>query len=134
MIRWILGSVLLICSGTSTAAGREIRTLSWSELKAGGQLTAGEIVAVNPSADGGSEELHLSNDSGQAAVFSLATFQPADMTQLQYTVRGHIRYEGVAPAGVLEMWSEFANGSRYFSKTLPRLKLSTNPASRTSSG
>jgi len=35
-----------------------------------------------------------------------------------YAITGWVSYEGVEGDGYLEMWSEFADGSRYFSRTL----------------
>ena len=35
-----------------------------------------------------------------------------------YLIEGTVRYEGVEPAGYLEMWSFFADGGAYFSRTL----------------
>jgi hypothetical protein len=52
---------------------------------------------------------------GSTRVFALAA--PA-VTGESYAITGRVAYEGVAGDGYLEMWSHFADGSRYFSRTL----------------
>jgi hypothetical protein len=50
--------------------------------------------------------------------FPLGTIEQPQVPADGYAVVGRIRYEGVEGQGFLEMWSEFADGSRYFSRTL----------------
>jgi hypothetical protein len=40
------------------------------------------------------------------------------ITSSLYALRGKIRYEGVAGAGYMELWSHFPGGGAYFSRTL----------------
>jgi hypothetical protein len=41
-----------------------------------------------------------------------------DVAEEGYVVTGEVRYEGVQGQGFLEMWSVFAGGGRYFSRTM----------------
>ena len=48
----------------------------------------------------------------------LVTFADPGIEGDSYFVRGSVRYEGVGGSGYLEMWSFFADGSEYYSRTL----------------
>ncbi len=52
------------------------------------------------------------------ATFPLATLEGPQVPSDGYAVLGEVRYESVSGRGFLEMWSEFADGGRYFSRTL----------------
>lgn len=54
----------------------------------------------------------------EGAVFPLVTIHHPELGGGAYAVSGLVRYEEVAGAGYLEMWSVFSDGSRYFSRTL----------------
>jgi hypothetical protein len=69
---------------------------------------SGEVVGGNARATADSA----------GGTFPLATIDAPDLGTIGYTVRGQVRYTGVAGQGYLEMWSYFADGSRYFSRTL----------------
>jgi hypothetical protein len=50
--------------------------------------------------------------------FELFTMSGVAVTGHSYAISGQVRYEGVVAPGYLEMWSEFSDGARYFSRTL----------------
>jgi hypothetical protein len=50
--------------------------------------------------------------------FPLARLDVGYLGTVGYAIRGRVRYTDVAGSGYLEMWSDFANGGRYFSRTL----------------
>ena len=117
-------SAILTCVLTSVgvSAEEQVATVSWSELKSKGELRVGEVVATENDDSGRvSEELLIVNDSGKPINAMLLTLEPTGLTKHLYTLRGRIRYEGVTEAGHLEMWNEFKDGNRYFTKTLAHL-------------
>lgn len=52
------------------------------------------------------------------ATLPLVAIDVPDLGTDGYAVRGEVRYADVVGSGYLEMWSVFANGGRYFSRTL----------------
>jgi hypothetical protein len=54
----------------------------------------------------------------RGGTFPLASVQPPDVGRVGYAIRGQIRYSNVVGQGYLEMWSVFADGQRFFSRTL----------------
>jgi hypothetical protein len=50
----------------------------------------------------------------------LVTIVDPDISDDEYAITGRLRYEDVGGDGYLEMWSFFADGSAYFSRTLGR--------------
>jgi hypothetical protein len=121
MIKRALLSTLLTFPLLSTIAIAEeqVSTLMWSKMKADGQLDTGEVVpASKGSGTNSEEELFIANETTMPLTVRLATIEPTGITRHFYKVRGEIRYEGVQQSGYLEMWNQFADGSRYFSRTL----------------
>ncbi len=53
-----------------------------------------------------------------AGTHRLVTIDNPDIRGDSYAVAGSVRFEGVAVPGYLEMWSYFADGGAYFSRTL----------------
>lgn len=51
-------------------------------------------------------------------LFPLIAIDAPDLGRTGFAVRGRVRYSDVVGSGYLEMWSVFADGSRYFSRTL----------------
>lgn len=60
------------------------------------------------------DEAHVSGEG----THPLAVIDNPGITSDSYLVRGSVRYENVEGPGYLEMWSYFADGSAYFSRTL----------------
>ena len=55
---------------------------------------------------------------GSGGLFPLIAVDAPDLGRVGFSVRGRVRYSDVAGSGYLEMWSVFADGGRYFSRTL----------------
>jgi hypothetical protein len=56
--------------------------------------------------------------AGRPQAVTLLELDAPRVEGLLFQVAGTVRTEGVAPAGYLEMWTHFPDGSRYFSRTL----------------
>lgn len=93
-----------------------IRKISWSALKAEGRIASGEVVP----AGGGSpfESLRVTNPNGAARTIPLFGIDEPGLKAPRYLLRGEVRGEGIEGQAYLEMWSVFAGGGRYFSRTL----------------
>lgn len=106
----VLLSTLLVPS--VAGAEQTLRSVAWTDLSAAGQLQNGRIVP------GGVLELG-SNDQVESTlpIFDLA--DPGISTPV-YAITGEVRCENVRGHGYLEMWSHFADGGEYFSRTLGR--------------
>jgi len=60
----------------------------------------------------------LQVDAGPGGLtLHLATIERPHVTPEGYSLVGQVRYRDVGGSGVLEMWSVFASGSRFFSRT-----------------
>ena len=104
MTNRILFSSMLICVLTNTCARGEehVKTLKWSALKSNGELKIGDVISPQQTdrADA-AEELFVVNENNTPATFVLATLEPTGVTKHHYSIRGQIRYEGVAEACLL---------------------------------
>ena len=60
--------------------------------------------------------VEVTTDSG--ATFPLVAIEVPDMDADAYSVQGQVRYSDVQGTAYLEMWSVFADGGRYFTRTL----------------
>ncbi len=76
-----------------------------------------DIEHASWTANGSRLSIEQDQDAGPLTVELLRIIDPP-ITSSRYIVRGHVTYEDVQPAGYLEMWSVFPDGSRYFSRTL----------------
>jgi len=63
-----------------------------------------------------SEPFHVASSEG--GIFPVAVISDPEVSQPGYLVAGKVTVEDVNDAGYLEMWSVFADGSRFFSRTL----------------
>lgn len=57
-------------------------------------------------------------DGGSGGEFVLVELQDPPVGGDGFEITGQVRYEGVVGTGYLQMWSTFADGGRYFSRTL----------------
>ena len=112
----ILGSLIVWAIASTALAQEVVREFSWSELKKTGQLTAGEI---QPGVRAGQhEQLKIDNPSDEPKTVTLLDLENPGVTAFQYAIEGSVRYENVKGKGYLEMWSWFAGGGRYFTRTM----------------
>ena len=70
------------------------------------------------AARGADDELGASVEVRGPATQQILVLDSPAVTGDHYALGGNVSYEGVAGDGYLEMWSVFADGSRYFSRTL----------------
>jgi len=108
--------ILLACSAVGFAEEKTLRKVSWTELEAAGQLSAGEVESGNES--GPSEHLKIRSTSAKPATIGILQIERPGVTASKYALVGQIRYEDVAPGSYLEMWSHFPDGKQYFTRTL----------------
>ncbi len=105
--RTVAAWLLLAIALTAAACGSSeepIATIDWSHTRPlSGQVKDGAVQVAAPSIGG---------------TFPLATVENPDVPSEGYAVIGEVRYEGVQGRAFLEMWSGFADGGRYFSRTL----------------
>ncbi|MDH3746042.1 MAG: hypothetical protein OES47_13165 [Acidobacteriota bacterium] len=93
---------------------RVLQRLDWSDHAAHDPGLSGGVVV--PSGNDW-KALRVSSDSAEGAVLPIARLTDLDLTEAQYALVGDVRHEEVEGTGYLEMWSVFADGSRYFSRT-----------------
>jgi len=98
------------------SAERVVREISWSALKAAGRLPNGEVVP--PAANARLESLRVTNTDGAPRAIPILAIDAPGVKAPRYLFRGEVRGEGIEGQGYLEMWSFFAGGGRYFSRTL----------------
>lgn len=98
-------AVLVAFTMSSTVAAQEpVMEISWAtHAPASGQVVDGNALVA---AD------------GSGGLFPLIAVDAPDLGRVGFVVRGRVRYSDVAGSGYLEMWSVFADGGRYFSRTL----------------
>jgi hypothetical protein len=99
----------------SARAGKTLRNVSWSERKAGQGLESGTLVPADDSASW--ERLRIEKKSEEAETFPLVTIEDPGITSAQYALRGRVRCQGVGGQAVLQMWSHFPDGEKYYSRT-----------------
>ena len=110
-MRSVLASTLVALTlvGPAAAAGPAV---DWASTR------VGQGTVLPGGAPGGGTALRLVSRSGKGAVFQLAEIRNPGIRGDQYSVVGRVRYGGVEGSGYLEMWSVFAGGGRYFTRTL----------------
>jgi hypothetical protein len=98
-------AALVALTMSSTVAAQEpVMQINWAtSAPASGQVVDGN---AQVSAD------------GSGGLFPLIAVDAPDLGRVGFSVRGRVRYSDVAGSGYLEMWSVFADGGRYFSRTL----------------
>lgn len=107
MRSWLVGGTLTGLALLAAACGADrgaTATIDWRETPpASGTVRDGNASVVAPAAGGS---------------FPLTRIEGPRVGGEGYAVVGEVRYEGVEGVGFLEMWSVFADGGRYFSRTL----------------
>jgi len=115
----LIASSLIVLGCTSAAFCEQVlREISWSKLKEAGRSSAGEIQQGGPP--GPTEQLKIVNAEDRRKVVTVLRIDSPGITSSRYAVHGQVRCEGVQGKGYLEMWSCFADGGEYFSRTLGR--------------
>jgi hypothetical protein len=99
-----VATVALLATSTVAVAQEPAATVDWASTPP----LSGEVVGGNA---------HVTADAA-GGTFPLATIDAPELGTVGFAVRGQVQYSDVAGQGYLEMWSVFADGSRYFSRTL----------------
>jgi hypothetical protein len=111
-----LASFVPLFLAAPLGAERLVQEISWSALKAEGRIMSGEVV---PAGAGNSfEALRVTNPDGAPRVRPLFTIDRPGVKNPRYVLSGYVHGEGIEGRAYLEMWSFFAGGGQYFSRTL----------------
>jgi hypothetical protein len=111
-----LASFISLLLAAPLDAEKLVRQISWSALKAEGRLLSGEVVPAD--AGYGFESLRVTNPDRAPRVLPLLTIDKPGVKNPRYVLSGYVRGEGIEGQAYLEMWSFFAGGGQYFSRTL----------------
>lgn len=90
--------------------------MSWKRWAALSVLVLAACGSNDPGSQLLSEPFHVA--STQGGTFPVTVVSDPAVTQPGYVVTGKVTVENVDDAGYLEMWSVFADGGRFFSRTL----------------
>jgi hypothetical protein len=112
----IVGSLVLWSLVSAAIAQEMVRSFSWIELKAAGRLTAAEVQPEGTSDPKAC--LKIENPTGEPKSVNVLDLDSPGVTTFTYAIEGSVRYENVEGTSYLEMWSWFADGRMYFSRTL----------------
>ena len=106
---WLAGC----CLAAAPVAGEEVlQHVSWSDADRPAAGLDGHLVLED-----GETYLRVESEAVLRTLTVLRLQEPA-IGRPDYALAGEVRYEGVAGEGFLEMWSYFADGQAYFSRTL----------------
>ncbi len=111
-----LASFISTLVAAPLSAEKVVRKISWSALKAEGRIASGEVVPAG--GDSAFESLRVTNPDGASRTIPLFAIDEPGVNAPRYLLRGEVRGEGIEGQAYLEMWSFFAGGGRYFSRTL----------------
>jgi hypothetical protein len=106
----VLAAAVLLLSGSVTgvaAAQEPLLTVDWTTTPPlGGDVVDGNVrIAVTAAA-------------GMESPLATIDVSALDLGTVGYSVRGQVRYTDVTGPGYLQMWSYFADGGQFFSRTL----------------
>lgn len=115
MIKGIL--LLSLAMWTSPCHGQELlQNLDWRQLEANGAILSGRVEETG--VDSPAYALRISNPKEQAKTFPILVVRNPGIHHGRYAVRGLVSGGGIEKIGYLEMWSVFADGSRFFTRAL----------------
>ena len=101
MRRVLLSCLMVVVVAWPTTAARAAEEIDWTVTSPSSGVVVGDEVRVEGP-----------------GTHRLVTIAHPGIEGDDYALSGTVRYEGVEPAGYLEMWSFFADGGAYFSRTL----------------
>jgi len=116
MRRTMVAAGVLLLLVASVSAEETLRDIYWTKLAEAGELPEGLTVATDEAT--GMEYVAVTNDTGVLKTVTLLTIDAPGIATAKYAVRGKVRCADVTGRGYLEMWSHFADGSRFFTRTL----------------
>ena len=94
----------------------EVAEISWAQLNEDGKLLAGELDRGEPPDP--AEQLTVEHSEQERKAVTVAVIEKPSIDGFTYQVAGWVKHEDVAPGSCLEMWSTFADGGRFFTRTL----------------
>lgn len=112
----VLGALAAGAPFAKAQEAKRIGEVRWSELKAAGKLTAGEV--VNNADATPSEQLVVEVPKDSPQLVHLCTLDDPGVGPPAYVLRGSVKYEDISSQGYLEMWNYFPDGSYFFTRTL----------------
>jgi len=111
-----LTALSLILWASTASAQQVLREISWPELKSQNILTVGQVIESDDTES--FARLKLQNVQSEPTTFAVLAIDDPKIAALRYALTGKVRYQDVQGNGYLEMWSHFADGGMYFSRTL----------------
>ncbi|MHB0960499.1 MAG: hypothetical protein ACYC0X_31150 [Pirellulaceae bacterium] len=116
MVRSIASVLIVIATSSAASAKDVVQNFSWKEMAETGKLLAGDIP---PSGgEGPQDQLRIDNRASEPRTITLLVLDSPGVSTFRYAVTGSVRCENVKGRSYMEMWSQFANGGEYFSRTL----------------
>lgn len=106
----LLMMMLLVSGASAPAAQKVVQKLEWDKAPERAEL-------VRPTTNPADNQVKIVCQSGQESVTLRVIERPGIRTKV-YGLIGDVKYEDVQGRGYLEMWSRFADGGMYFSRTL----------------
>lgn len=94
------------------AGGRRVGEWKWAD------RVAAELPGEVVEAKGLGKALRVERGEASPGNVRLATWESPGLKTAFYAVRGKVRYEGVEGVGYLEMWNDFGEGGRFFTRTM----------------
>ncbi len=119
---WNVGMMVFVAVAAScTAAARAdeskiVKQIRWSEEKAAGRVTGGELVPPQPDEDP-AEQLMVRRTADGPSILHVLTMDNPGVGPPVYMLKGQLRYEKVN-GGYLELLNYFSDGGPYFTRTL----------------
>jgi len=111
----VLSVLPLDAGGGGESWPHKVMDIDWASHK---PPAAPGVSVLPPEAGGAGATVEVICTDPNGGTFRLLSLQRPTIRSLRYAVRGRVRYEGVRGRAYLEMWSSFAGGGRYFSRTL----------------
>ena len=103
-------------TSASTDAGKPLRVIVWSELKAQGAELPGAIMP--PTDERPFEVLRVANQTGKARTITVFTLDDPGITESRWMFSGEVHYEKVLGKAYLELLNQLTDGQTYISRTL----------------
>jgi len=94
---------------------RTVRSIQWSDLQRQGKLPGGLILPAGETAEFESLRLEVAEPGKTVA---LVTIENPGVDTAKFAVQGTIRYDDIEGAGYVELWVRFADGQRFYTRTL----------------
>jgi hypothetical protein len=97
---------------SAATAEQTLQSVSWNDPGLARILQNGHILP--------GDVLEIGSTNGAESTLPIFEIPDPGITQPVYAIAGEVRCESLGGLGYLEMWSRFADGSEYFSRTLGR--------------